>query len=119
LKYSLGSHCAPPQICPACVTRKGAISSGCWGLRLLRAWEREVARSVDSGASQSPPTWRIGMTAPATSTECWGRFSFRLLDAPLAMLDGWIAKQREPDMPTLSEAIRRLVELGLKGKSKG
>src|SRR6266850_5616264 len=70
---------------------------------------------VDSGASQSPPTWRIGMTAPATSTECWGRFSFRLLDAPFAMLDGWIAKQREPDL-TRPEAIRRLVELGLKVK---
>jgi hypothetical protein len=39
----------------------------------------------------------------------------RLLDDPLAALDGWIAKQREPDL-SRPEAIRRLVELGLKAK---
>jgi hypothetical protein len=39
----------------------------------------------------------------------------RLLDVPLATLDGWIAKQREPDL-TRPEAIRRLVDLGLKAK---
>jgi hypothetical protein len=37
----------------------------------------------------------------------------RLLDAPLGTLDAWIAKQREPDL-TRPEAIRRLVEAGLK-----
>jgi hypothetical protein len=41
----------------------------------------------------------------------------RLLDALLATLDGWIAKQREPDL-TRPEAIRRLVELGLTVKTK-
>ncbi len=41
----------------------------------------------------------------------------RLLDALLATLDGWIAKQREPDL-TRPEAIRRLVELGLTAKTK-
>lgn len=39
----------------------------------------------------------------------------RLLDTPLAELDAWIADQEEPDL-TRPEAIRRLVELGLKGK---
>jgi hypothetical protein len=77
-----------------CVTRKGAISSGCWGLRsallvaakkrepapLQRAWEREVARRVEAGASQVIPRLGVGMTAPATSTECWGR-SY-LMDMP-------------------------------------
>ena len=39
----------------------------------------------------------------------------RLLDDPLSTLDAWIAKQRDPDL-TRPEAIRRLVELGLKVK---
>lgn len=38
----------------------------------------------------------------------------RLLDDPLAKLDAWISKQPEP--MTRPEAIRRLVERGLKGK---
>ncbi|SHN66544.1 hypothetical protein [Bradyrhizobium erythrophlei] len=37
----------------------------------------------------------------------------RLLDGPLAVLDAWIAKQKEPDL-SRPEAIRRLVEIGLK-----
>ena len=37
----------------------------------------------------------------------------RLLDAGLATLDDWIAKQDEPDL-SRPEAIRRLVEIGLK-----
>src|ERR1035437_7060374 len=37
----------------------------------------------------------------------------RMLDAPLATLDAWIAKQKQP-YPSRPEAIRRLVELGLK-----
>ena len=39
----------------------------------------------------------------------------RMLDAPLAALDFWIDKQKEPDL-SRPEAIRRLVELGLKAK---
>jgi hypothetical protein len=39
----------------------------------------------------------------------------RILDEPLATLDAWILKQREPDL-TRPEAIRRLLELGLKVK---
>ena len=37
----------------------------------------------------------------------------RMLDAPLAALDLWIGKQKDPDL-SRPEAIRRLVELGLK-----
>jgi hypothetical protein len=39
----------------------------------------------------------------------------RMLDRPLAAVDAWIAKQKEPDL-SRPEAIRRLVELGLKTK---
>ena len=39
----------------------------------------------------------------------------RMLDGPLAALDAWIAKQKDPDL-SRPEAIRRLVELGLKAK---
>jgi hypothetical protein len=39
----------------------------------------------------------------------------RMLDAPLAALDAWISKQKETDL-SRPEAIRRLVELGLKAK---
>ncbi|WP_426424890.1 hypothetical protein [Bradyrhizobium genosp. A] len=36
----------------------------------------------------------------------------------LATLDGWIARQAPP-FPTRPEAVRRLVELGLKAKPTG
>jgi hypothetical protein len=36
----------------------------------------------------------------------------RMQPAPLSALDDWVAKQK--DQPTRAEAIRRLVELGLK-----
>jgi hypothetical protein len=39
----------------------------------------------------------------------------RLLDDPLATLDAWIARQKEPEL-SRPEAIRRLVELGLKAR---
>jgi hypothetical protein len=38
----------------------------------------------------------------------------RLQPDPLSALDRWVAKQT--DQPTRAEAIRRLVELGLKAK---
>ena len=41
----------------------------------------------------------------------------RLLDDPLSNLDAWIATQKEPDL-SRPEAIRRLVEIGLKTKAK-
>jgi hypothetical protein len=40
----------------------------------------------------------------------------RLLDEPLASLDSWIAKQKDPEL-SRPEAMRRLVELGLTVKS--
>lgn len=40
----------------------------------------------------------------------------RLLDGPLADLDAWIAKQPEP--MSRPEAIRKLMERGLKGKGR-
>jgi hypothetical protein len=39
----------------------------------------------------------------------------RMQPTPLAALDGWLAKQ--DDKPSRAEAIRRLVELGLKAKA--
>jgi hypothetical protein len=39
-----------------------------------------------------------------------------MLDRPLAELDVWIASQDEPEL-SRPEAIRRLVELGLKAKT--
>src|SRR5215216_4709373 len=42
----------------------------------------------------------------------------RLLDEPLASLDAWIAKHKEPEL-SRPEAIRRLVERGLTVKIKG
>jgi hypothetical protein len=40
----------------------------------------------------------------------------RMQPAPLSALDAWAANQK--DGPTRAEAIRRLVELGLKAKAK-
>jgi hypothetical protein len=40
----------------------------------------------------------------------------RLQPDPLAALDKWAAKQS--DQPTRAEAIRRLIEIGLKAKGK-
>jgi hypothetical protein len=39
----------------------------------------------------------------------------RVPPAEVAVLDAWIAKRKEPDL-SRPEAIRRLVELGLKAK---
>jgi hypothetical protein len=41
----------------------------------------------------------------------------RMLDDRLAVLDAWIANQTDADL-SRPEAIRRLVELGLKAKGK-
>ena len=42
----------------------------------------------------------------------------KLHDPQLDAIDAWISKQREPDL-SRPEAIRRLVEIGLKAKPKG
>jgi hypothetical protein len=41
----------------------------------------------------------------------------RMLDDRIWALDSWIARQNEPGL-SRPEAIRRLVELGLKAKAK-
>jgi hypothetical protein len=55
---------------------------------------------------------RPGAGRPATGSD--PSRSFRLSDEFIATLDAWSARQ--DDAPTRSEAIRRLVELGLKAK---
>jgi hypothetical protein len=53
---------------------------------------------------------RPGAGRPATGSD--PSRTFRLSDEFMATLDAWSARQ--DDAPTRSEAIRRLVELGLK-----
>jgi hypothetical protein len=45
------------------------------------------------------------------------QIGLRLPPDDLAAVDAWIAKQKEPDL-SRPEAIRRMVDLGLKGKWK-
>ena len=44
------------------------------------------------------------------------RLEMRVSKDFLAMVDEW--RRRQPDIPARAEAIRRLVELGLKAKRK-
>jgi len=55
---------------------------------------------------------RPGAGRPATGSD--PSRTFRLSDEFMATLDAWSARQ--DDAPTRSEAIRRLVELGLKAE---
>ena len=55
---------------------------------------------------------RPGAGRPATGSD--PSRTFRLSDEFIATVDAWAARQ--DDTPTRSEAIRRLVELGLKAK---
>jgi hypothetical protein len=57
---------------------------------------------------------RAGAGRPATGHD--PSRTFRLSDEFMAALDAWAAKQK--DMPSRSETIRRLVELGLKARMK-
>ena len=57
---------------------------------------------------------RPGAGRPATGTD--PARTIRLSDEFIARVDAWAADQ--PDLPVRSEAIRRLVELGLKAKGK-
>lgn len=57
---------------------------------------------------------RPGAGRPATGTD--PARTIRLSDAFIALVDAWAAAQ--DDKPGRSEAIRRLVELGLKAKGK-
>jgi hypothetical protein len=55
---------------------------------------------------------RPGAGRPATGTD--PARTIRLSNEFITVVDGWAARQ--PDAPNRSEAIRRLVELGLKAK---
>jgi hypothetical protein len=57
---------------------------------------------------------RPGAGRPATGSD--PSRTFRLSDEFMAALDAWSARQE--DAPSRSEAIRRLVEMGLKVKGK-
>jgi hypothetical protein len=69
---------------------------------------KSMAKSINASAKRRgrPVTTGTGTT-----------IGVRMLDDPLAALDAWIAKQKEPEL-TRPEAIRRLVELGLRVKGK-
>jgi hypothetical protein len=57
---------------------------------------------------------RAGAGRPATGKDPVR--TMRLSDEFMEQIDNWAAK--EADRPSRSEAIRRLVEIGLKGKMK-
>jgi hypothetical protein len=67
-----------------------------------------MGKSISASAKRRgrPVTTGTGMT-----------IGVRMLDDRIAVLDAWIAKQKEPGL-SRPEAIRRLVELGLKVKGK-
>jgi hypothetical protein len=44
------------------------------------------------------------------------RFEMRVPESFLRVVDDW--RRKQPDLPSRAEAIRRLVELGLKAKGK-
>jgi hypothetical protein len=70
----------------------------------------KLASHIRSGVHEEP--CGVSRASYAVSTTCNMRFS----DDHLKALDQWRRKQE--DMPTRSEAIRRLVELGLKAKPR-
>lgn len=55
------------------------------------------------------------MGRPATGREPIR--TFRLSDEKLAEVDAWAARQ--PDKPSRSEALRRLIDLGMQTASRG
>jgi hypothetical protein len=60
---------------------------------------------------------KVGGKRPGAGRPATGRDptrTMRLSDEFIATVDAWAARQE--DVPTRSEAIRRLVELGLKAK---
>jgi hypothetical protein len=67
-------------------------------------------KKLMSKSTLSRTTKRIGR--PPTGA---GSVHLRVLPDQSAAIDAWIVKQKEPDL-TRPEAIRRLVELGLKAK---
>jgi hypothetical protein len=71
--------------------------------------QHHATASPDSQSTTSRIWFAVGTTGKGTL------IGVRLLDDPLATLDTWIARQKEPDL-SRPEAIRRLVEIGLKAK---
>jgi hypothetical protein len=123
----------------------GGVSGDVLGggvLGTLSAWVMwfapQVARVRPAGVDQHPggllefQAWiwyytymkkatpkKHGGARPGSGRKATGRDptrTFRLSDEFMASVDGWAALQ--DDKPTRTEAIRRLVELGLKAKSK-
>ena len=70
-------------------------------------------KKVMSKSTVSRTRKKIGR--PPTGAES---IHLRVLPDQSAAVDAWISKQKDPDL-TRPEAIRRLVELGLKAKAKG
>jgi hypothetical protein len=68
-----------------------------------------MAKSIRDIAKRS--AGRPKTTGPGTG------ILVKMHDPQLDAIDAWIAKQQESDL-TRPEAIRRLVEIGLKAKSK-
>jgi hypothetical protein len=77
-------------------------------LGLLLRYRKFMAKSIRDIAKR--PIGRPKTTGPATGV------MVKMHDHHLDALDNWIAKQKEPEL-TRPEAIRRLVELGLKAKA--
>lgn len=67
---------------------------------------------MNSSIPKSRGGKRPGAGRPATGKD--PARAFRLSDEFMAKVDAWAARQ--DDKPGRSEAIRRLVEIGLKGK---
>jgi hypothetical protein len=59
-------------------------------------------------------TGKRGRGRPATNPTS---IHLTLLPEPLAEVDAWILKQKDPNL-TRPEAIRRLIEIGLKASGK-
>jgi hypothetical protein len=77
-------------------------------LGLLLRYRKFMAKSIRDIAKK-----RVGR--PKTTGLGTG-ILVRMHDGNLRALDAWISKQKEP--PSRPEAIRRLVEMGLKAKGK-
>jgi hypothetical protein len=100
------------------------FENGTFGLpsRLRRPRERGSVASIEVVGRASEPRGtlpRADTPSFAKAIGCLanaGRATLALAPGPLAEVDRWIEKQKEP--PSRPEAIRRLVELGLKAKGK-
>jgi hypothetical protein len=60
---------------------------------------------------------KIGQQMPTKLDDEIQRLNMVVPTRWVKKIDDW--RRREPDLPNLSEAIRRLVEMGLEGAKKG